>query len=49
MHGRSVQRTRLRTVNSVSRVSAAVSVQWDRVVLHRRLQEESADVMLMVS
>ena len=24
-------------------------VQWDRAVLHRRLQEESADVMLMVS
>ena len=38
-----------RIVNSESRVSAVVSVQWDLVVLLRRLREESVDVMLMVS
>ena len=39
MHGSTVQQNRPHTVNLVSRVSAAVSVQWDLAVSHRRHQE----------
>lgn len=42
-------KNRPRIVNSESRVSAVVSVQWDLVVLLRRLREESVDVMILVS
>lgn len=41
-------KTRPRTVNSVSREPAAVSVRWDLAVLHQRHREESADAMYTV-
>ena len=49
MHGSTVQQNRPHTVNLVSRVSAAVSVQWDLAVSHRRHQEVSADATYTVS
>lgn len=42
-------KNRLHIVNSVSRVSAVVSVLWDHVVLPLKHQEVSADVTFMVS
>lgn len=42
-------KTRLHIVNSVSRVSAVVSVLWDHVVLPLKRQEVSVDVTSMVS
>ena len=41
-------RVKNQTVNSVSRVSAVVSVLWAHAALLQKLPAESVDVMLMV-